>query len=137
MTLSVFLLIKYKVNMMKKLADVINERRVNSNSDDYVTISYRPSHKIAAMIEIMCEIYGKNKANLFYDEIRELLAEYLLTTKEHVQIVKKIAQDYEESDLARSSLGVLIEKGILSISVAVDEVYSNRLNEIMQGKDHE
>ncbi|MEJ4045476.1 hypothetical protein [Erwinia sp. SLM-02] len=117
---------------MKKLSQVINERLATSNSSEYVTISYRPNHKVAAMIDVMCDIYGQNKANLFHDKISELLAEYLLTSKESIPLIKQIAETYSEDELSRSCMADLIARDILSVSWSADGKFkkdlSDRLN---------
>lgn len=117
---------------MKKLSQVINERLANGNSSEYVTISYRPNHKIAAMIDVMCDIYGQNKANLFYDKISELLAEYLLTSKESIPLIKKIAGSYSEDELSRSCMADLIERDILSISWSADDKFKKDLTDMLK-----
>ncbi|MBK0002526.1 hypothetical protein [Erwinia sp. S38] len=118
---------------MKKLSQVINERLANSNSSEYVTISYRPSHKIAAMIDVMCDIYGQNKANLFYDKIGELLSEYLLTSKESIPLIKKTAEEYSEDELSRSCIGALMERGTLSIDWPQDEKIRQQIVDALKG----
>ena len=108
---------------MKKLTDVINQRLVESSTDHFSTISYRPSNKINSMIDVMCKIYGTNKASLFHATISELLADILLSSKETIPLIKKAIEAHNNIDLSGSAIGILLEKEIIEFDLMEGNPY--------------
>lgn len=108
---------------MKKLTDVINQRLAESSTDHYATISYRPSNKINAMIDVMCKIYGTNKTNFFHSKISELLTEILLSSKETIPLIEKTIEAHKNVDLSSSAIGILLEKNIIDFNLEEGNPY--------------
>ncbi|ORM69968.1 hypothetical protein [Pantoea rwandensis] len=112
---------------MKKLTDVINQRLVESSTDHYSIISYRPSNKINSMIDVMCKIYGTNKTSLFHAKISELLANILLSSKETIPLIKKAIEAHNNVDLSGSAIGILLEKEIIEFDLLEGNPYLKEL----------
>ena len=120
--------------MKKDISTIISERLADLNSNRFATISYRPDHKLAAMIEIMCKIYGVNKANLFHRRISEILADVLLSSKNNIDIIHDIMEKEGPNNdaIADSALGILLEKKIITIDHVSDNPY---IKNILQNKE--
>jgi len=123
--------------MKNKISEVIAERLANINGSNYINVSYRPSHKIASMIEIMCEIYGENKANLFHAKVSQMLADFILSSKENIKIINTVMKSIESEDISRSSLGILLEREIIKVDYKSNNPYIKDLKDILKGKDDE
>lgn len=113
---------------MKKLTDIINDRLAESNNTHHATISYRPSNKANAMIEVMCKIYKTNKSSLFHSKISEVLAELLLSTKETIPLIEKCIESHNNIDLSNSAIGILLERQIITFDLTKNNPYLKKLN---------
>ena len=120
---------------MKKLTDIINDRLAESNNTHHATISYRPSNKDYAMIEVMCEIYKTNKSSLFHSKISETLAELLLSSKETIPLIEKCIESHKNIDLSNSAIGILLERKTITFDSTKDNPYLKKID--LRIKNHE
>lgn len=86
-----------------------------TSSNEYVIVNVRPGPKLAAMIDLLCEINGKTPSALLSKLLSDELAEYAAMSKANAEAIKTAALQSiaENISITDGALGILYEKGIL------------------------
>ncbi len=103
------------------------------NNTNYVSFSYRPSQKVAAMIEVMNLIIDKPINSLFTNQISETIVGWLLSDSNNIEYLDTFINSDEFQtngfDLYSGFMKILIDKGVI-------ESYGiNALDELLKEHD--
>ena len=103
------------------------------NNTNYVSFSYRPSQKVAEMIEVMNLIIDKPINSLFTNQISETIVGWLLSDSNNIEYLDTFINSDEFQtngfDLYSGFMKILIDKGVI-------ESYGiNALDELLKEHD--
>lgn len=103
-------------NLKALLSQSASDSQIKNNTN-YVTFSYRPSEKVAAMIEVMNLVIDKPVNSLFTNQISENLVTWLLSDSDNIEYLDTfINSDEFKTDEFESYSGfmkILIDKGVI------------------------
>ena len=110
---------------MTNLKTLLNQSASDSeikNNANYVTFSYRPSEKVAAMIEVMNLVIDKPINSLFTNQISENLVTWLLSDSDNI----KYLDTFINSDEYSGFMKILIDKGVIERDLSLlDDMLKN------------
>ena len=105
---------------MTNLKTLLNQSASDSeikNNANYVTFSYRPSEKVAAMIEVMNLVIDKPINSLFTNQISENLVTWLLSDSDNIKYLDTFINSDEFQtngfDSYSGFMKILIDRGVI------------------------
>ncbi len=118
---------------MTNLKTLLNQSASDSeikNNANYVTFSYRPSEKVAAMIEVMNLVIDKPINSLFTNQISENLVTWLLSDSDNIKYLDTFINSDEFQtngfDSYSGFMKILIDKGVIERDLSLlDDMLKN------------
>lgn len=86
------------LGIISKVIEEISEAQIYARAEHYTMVNVRPGEKVSAMLSLVAELSGKSATGLVAEVLSSRLAEYAVSSIEHVDAIMSAAEQVLKDD---------------------------------------